>query len=53
MQATFTVEEIRTYLQSQGSFGDAVYNLSAPAIIQANMPIYKDFIRKMRRIKKV
>ena len=38
MEQTFTIDQIRTYLQSQDSFGDALYNLSADKILQANQP---------------
>ena len=36
MKETFTIEEIRNYLQSQDSLGDIHYNLSAKNIIKAN-----------------
>ncbi len=32
----FTVEEIRNYLLSQDSMGDALYHLSPESIIEAN-----------------
>lgn len=34
----FTIEEIRNYLNSQDSFGDAIYNLNAENIKAANEP---------------
>jgi len=36
---TFTVEQIRKYIQSQDSIGDVLYNLSEEAIVQANQAI--------------
>ena len=38
---TFTIEQIRNYLQSQDSFGDALYFLSEENIIKAQ-PIIED-----------
>lgn len=38
---TFTIEQIRNYLQSQDSFGDALYFLSEENIIKAQ-PIVED-----------
>lgn len=37
-QTTFTIEEIKTYILSQDSLGDVLYNLSAENIIEANEP---------------
>lgn len=36
MSRTFTIEEIKTYILSQDSLGDVLYNLSASKIIEAN-----------------
>ncbi len=36
MQKTFTVEEIRKYILSKDSIGDALYYLSEDRIIEAN-----------------
>lgn len=36
MQTTFTIEEIRNYLKSCDSFGDAIHFLNAQKIIDAN-----------------
>lgn len=33
---TFTIEQIRTYIISQDSLGDVLYNLSEENIMQAN-----------------
>lgn len=33
---TFTIEQIRKYLQSQDSFGDCLYFLSEANIVKAN-----------------
>lgn len=38
MQEKFTIEEIKNYIDSQDSFGDVAYNLSAENIIKANEP---------------
>lgn len=41
----FSIEEIRNYLKTQDSFGDALYNLSEANIKIANIPdelIYED-----------
>ena len=35
-QKKFTIAEIKKYLQSQDSFGDALYNLKAENIVKAN-----------------
>lgn len=35
---TFTIEEIRNYIQSQDSLGDVLYNLSEKNIVNANTP---------------
>lgn len=37
-QKTFTIEEIKTYLLSQDSMGDILYNLSEENIVKANLP---------------
>lgn len=34
----FTIAEIRRYIESQDSFGDVAYFLSAENIIKANLP---------------
>jgi hypothetical protein len=39
MEEKFTIEEIRTYLEQQDSFGDIFYNLSAANIKAANKKI--------------
>jgi hypothetical protein len=36
---TFTVDEIRKYIQSQDSIGDVLYNLTEQAIVEANAAI--------------
>jgi hypothetical protein len=38
-EPTFTIAEIKTYLESQDSFGDIHFNLSAENIKKANYPI--------------
>lgn len=35
---TFTIEQIRKYLESRDSFGDCLYQLSEENIIKANAP---------------
>lgn len=35
---TFSIEEIRNYIQSQDSLGDVLYNLSEAGIKIANIP---------------
>lgn len=42
MQTTFTIEEIKNYLNSQDSLGDIHYYLTAENIIKANLPKEKD-----------
>ena len=39
---TFTIEEIREYVQSQDSLGDVLYNLSEENITRANTPVDKN-----------
>ena len=39
---TFTIEQIRVYLQSQDSLGDIYYNLSEQSILEANEPSNED-----------
>lgn len=41
-KTTFTIEEIRKYLQSRDSLGDIHYFLSAENIIKANLPKEED-----------
>jgi hypothetical protein len=36
MSRTFTIEEIKTYILSQDSLGDVLYNLTEGKIIKAN-----------------
>jgi transcription initiation factor IIE alpha subunit len=36
MSRTFTIEEIKTYILSQDSLGDVLYNLTEEKIIKAN-----------------
>jgi glycyl-tRNA synthetase alpha subunit len=36
MAITFTIEEIKTYILSQDSLGDVLYNLTEEKIIKAN-----------------
>ena len=36
MQNTFTIEEIKSYILSQDSLGDVLYNLTEEKIIKAN-----------------
>jgi hypothetical protein len=36
---TFTVDQIRKYIQSQDSMGDILFNLSEEAIVEANAAI--------------
>ena len=36
MARTFTIEEIKTYILSQDSLGDVLYNLTEEKIIKAN-----------------
>lgn len=40
MQTTFTIEEIKNYLQEQDSLGDIHFNLSEQNIIRANQLKY-------------
>jgi hypothetical protein len=44
MQTTFTIEEIRNYINSQDSYGDVAYNLNEQSIINANQPRDEDEI---------
>jgi hypothetical protein len=39
MAQTFTVEQIRKYIESQDSMGDALYNLSEKSVLEANEAI--------------
>ena len=41
MEQTFTIDQIKQYIRSQYSLGDVLYNLSADAIVAANVPIDK------------
>lgn len=36
---SFTVDQIRKYIQSQDSIGDVLYNLTEQAIVEANQTI--------------
>jgi len=36
MSKTFTIEEIKSYILSQDSLGDVLYNLTEEKIIKAN-----------------
>ena len=36
---TFTIQEIRKYIESQDSLGDALYNLSEESIAKANRQV--------------
>jgi hypothetical protein len=42
MSRTFTIEEIKTYILSQDSLGDVLYNLTEEKIIKANELIEED-----------
>jgi hypothetical protein len=39
---TFTIQQIRNYIQSQDSIGDVLYNLSEEAILDANQTVNTD-----------
>jgi len=42
MCRTFTIEEIKSYILSQDSLGDVLYNLTEEKIIKANQLIEED-----------